>query len=100
MVGLTLILFTCITLAVGKLQIFDIGAPGVTGGDIIAGLLIATFKVSLVALIFMHLKEEKPLIFKFLLFTMIFVLGLFVLTYLTHSDPQIWDGFRKSVLFQ
>ena len=37
---------------------------------IINGLLIASFKVSLVGLIFMHLRHERGLIYKVLLFAM------------------------------
>ena len=60
---------------------------GSHGRNITIGLLIAAFKASLVALIFMHLKGERGLIYKFLLFTLIFVIGLFSLTYLHWADP-------------
>ena len=55
--------------------------------NIAFGLFIAVVKSSLVALIFMHLKSERKLIYKFLLFTVVFVLGLFFLTYLSWADP-------------
>ncbi len=48
---------------------------------------IATVKAALVALIFMHLKGERGLIYKFLAFTVIFVIGLFALTYLAWTSP-------------
>jgi hypothetical protein len=40
-----------------------------------------------VAAIFMHLKGEKAMIWKFLFFTMFFVAGLFLLTLLHYADP-------------
>jgi caa(3)-type oxidase subunit IV len=55
--------------------------------NIAVGMGVATFKVSLVGAIFMHLKGEKPLIWKFLYFTAFFVLGLFLLTALAWYDP-------------
>jgi len=53
------------------------------------GLLVAIVKASLVALIFMHLKSEKGLVYKVLLFTVVFVIGLFFLTWLGFADPLI-----------
>jgi caa(3)-type oxidase subunit IV len=55
--------------------------------NIAVGMGVATFKVSLVGAIFMHLKGEKPLIWKVLYFTAFFVLGLFLLTALAWYDP-------------
>ena len=53
-----------------------------------AGLqLVATFKAGLVAAIFMHLAAEKRLIYRVLIFTGFFVLGLFWLTFLAWYDP-------------
>jgi len=43
----------------------------------------------LVAAIFMHLSAEKKLIYRILLFTVIFVLGLFWLTYLAWYNPIV-----------
>jgi hypothetical protein len=40
----------------------------------------------------MHLKSERGLIYKFLVFTVVFVLGLFVLTFLAWSDPLHYHG--------
>jgi len=50
-------------------------------------MLVATFKAGLVAAIFMHLASEKKMIYRILIFTVYFVLGLFWLTYLTWYDP-------------
>jgi caa(3)-type oxidase subunit IV len=54
--------------------------------NILFGMLLAAFKASLVALIFMHLKEEKMTIYQFMLVTMVFVTGLFLLTLLAFKD--------------
>ncbi len=54
--------------------------------NIIAAMLLATAKASAVALVFMHLKEEKMTIYQFMLVTMIFVTALFGLTWLAFSD--------------
>ncbi len=51
------------------------------------GLFIAAFKCTLVALIFMHLKEERGLIYKFLLFTVVFFLAMVFLFVLCLKDP-------------
>ena len=50
-------------------------------------LIVATIKASLVALIFMHLKSEKWTIYRFLLITLVFAIGLFALTALAFSNP-------------
>jgi caa(3)-type oxidase subunit IV len=55
--------------------------------NVAVALIVATFKVSLVGLIFMHLAAEKRLIYRVLIFTGFFVLGLFWLTYLAWYDP-------------
>jgi cytochrome c oxidase subunit IV len=82
-IGGVLIFFTFITVwAAG----WDLGSHA---RNIAFGIMIAVFKASLVALIFMHLKSERGLIYKFLAFTVVFVIGLFVLTYLGWVDPLI-----------
>jgi caa(3)-type oxidase subunit IV len=81
-VGATLIVFTFITVFVAyKVDLGDIHL------NIALGLLIAAFKVSLVALIFMHLNHERGLIYKTLLFTMIFFAAMMFLFCLAYSDP-------------
>ena len=55
--------------------------------NFIVAMIVATFKAGLVAAIFMHLKQEKMTIWKFLLFTAFFCLGLFMLTLLHWVDP-------------
>ena len=78
MVGGALLICTVLTVAVAKLT------PSIT-----IGLGIATFKASLVALIFMHLNSEKPLIYKILLYTGFFAVGLMFLTLLHLFDPAV-----------
>ena len=57
------------------------------GWNMIIGMIVATFKASLVAAIFMHLKGERITVWRFLYFTAFFVAGLFFLTYLHWWDP-------------
>ncbi len=55
--------------------------------NFVVGMLIATLKAGLVSAIFMHLLGEKLTIWRFLIFTGVFVTGLFLLTLLAHKDP-------------
>jgi len=72
------------TVATVALSYMDFGSRS---NNIIVAMILATFKVGLVAAIFMHLKGEKWTIWKFLIFTMIFVAGLFFLTLLHWTSP-------------
>lgn len=81
LVGLTLIVFTVITVA---LSYFDFGTQK---ANVAVAMLVATFKAALVAVIFMHLSNEKRMIYRILIFTGLFVLALFFLTYLAWYDP-------------
>lgn len=65
------------------------------GWNMIIGMAVASIKVAFVAAIFMHLKGEKPLIWKFLYFTIFFVIGLFLLTLLNHADPIFGTSYSK-----
>lgn len=80
---------TVLTLALAKIHAFDVGPPGPTAGDYVMGLSVAVAKSSLVALIFMHLNHEKSLIYKILLFTFLFFVGLMVLTMFADLDPIV-----------
>jgi len=91
-VGIILVVGTLITVAVAKIPWLDFGAPGVSAPDIVLGLTIASVKTSFVMLIFMHLNNEKPLIYKILLFTIVFAIGLFFLSYLHYLDPAVFEG--------
>jgi caa(3)-type oxidase subunit IV len=98
LVGALLLFFTLLTVA---LSYVDFGgffawlfhtniSPG-SGRklNITVAILVATFKAGLVALIFMHLAAEKRLIYRVLIFTGFFVLGLFWLTYLAWYNPVV-----------
>lgn len=86
-VGIALLVFTVVTVTVGLVPVFDLGPPGPDGMDFVLGLAVASVKASLVALIFMHLNHEKGLIYKILLFTVLFFLGLMILTLFADFDP-------------
>lgn len=81
MVGATLLLFTAITVALSYVDF------GTRKANIAVALLVAVFKAGLVAAIFMHLSAEKKLIYRILVFTGLFVFGLFWLTFLAWYDP-------------
>lgn len=83
MVGITLIIFTGITVALSYVDF------GTRKANILVAMLVAMFKAGLVAAIFMHLAAEKRLIYRVLIFTAFFVLGLFWLTYLAWYNPII-----------
>ena len=61
--------------------------------NIIVGMILATIKAALVALIFMHLNHEKIIIYKFLFFTFAFALALFLLFYFSYIDPLVYSQF-------
>lgn len=81
-VAAALVTFTAITVAFGVVPALDFGAPGITGGDIALALSIAVAQSSLVMLIFMHLKNERGLIYKMLTFTVVFAAALMALSLL------------------
>ena len=84
------ILFFCTALTVWIATV-DLGSVEL---NITVGLVIATFKASLVALIFMHLNHEKGLIYQILLYTFFFFLGLMILTVIALFDPVYFSGFN------
>lgn len=71
------------TAATVALSYVDLGRRN----NFILAMILATVKVGFVAAVFMHLKGEKWTIWKFLLFTIFFCSGLFLLTLLHTSDP-------------
>ena len=83
-IGGVLVVGTVITVGVMGVDM------GSRAGNMALGMFIATIKALCVMLVFMHLKSERGLIYKFLVFTVIFVLGLFFLTYLAWADP-LWS---------
>ena len=81
MVGFILLILTGVTVG---LSYVDFGSHV---RNVIVGMIVATIKVSLVAAIFMHLKGEKPTVWRFLYFTVFFFAGLFLLTLFQWYDP-------------
>ena len=86
-IGVWLLVFSCVALSLGKIPWLDLGPPGATWDDITLGLTVSVIKASLVCLIFMHLNHEKGLIYKLLLFTVLFFIGLMSLTLFALADP-------------
>ena len=84
MVGAILLAFTGITVALSYVHF------GTQKANIAVAMLVATLKAGLVAAIFMHLAAEKRLIYRILIFTGFFVLGLFWLTFLAWYDYPIF----------
>lgn len=83
LVGAALLGATALTVA---LSYFDFGTRK---ANIAVAMLLATGKAGLVAAIFMHLMAEKRLIYRVLIFTGFFVLGLFWLTFLAWYNPIV-----------
>jgi cytochrome c oxidase subunit 4 len=83
LVGLTLIVFTAITVGLSYVDF------GTQKANVAVAMLVATFKAAMVAAIFMHLSNEKRMIYRILIFTVLFVLALFFLTYLAWYDPIV-----------
>ena len=83
-VGATLIVCSFLTVVVAWIT------PSIT-----IGLGIACFKAGLVAFIFMHLNHERSIIYKILLFTFFFFLGLMVLTIMALYDPVNMRDFNN-----
>ncbi|MEM1441834.1 MAG: cytochrome C oxidase subunit IV family protein [Verrucomicrobiota bacterium] len=88
-VGIALFIFTGLTIALALFPPFDVGPPGPTPGDYVLGLAVASTKASLVALIFMHLNHERGLIYKMLVFTVLFFISLMALTLFAEFDPIV-----------
>ncbi len=68
--------------------------------NILVGMILATIKATLVALIFMHLNHEKSLIYKILAFTVAFAIVLFTLFILAHEDPLEFKGMYAPVEYE
>jgi cytochrome c oxidase subunit 4 len=84
MVGALLLAFTGITVALSYVHF------GTQKANIAVAMLVATLKASLVAAIFMHLAAEKRLIYRILIFTGFFVLGMFWLILFAWYDYPIF----------
>jgi caa(3)-type oxidase subunit IV len=75
---------TCLTVAAAYMDFFDLGSRP---ANITLGLLIASCKASCVGAIFMHMKGEKHLVYKFLAFTAFFFLAMVFLFMFAQGDP-------------
>jgi cytochrome c oxidase subunit IV len=84
MVGGLLLAFTAITVALSYVHF------GTDKANIAIAMLVATLKAAAVAAVFMHLAAEKRLIYRILIFTGFFVLGLFWLTLFAWYDYPIF----------
>lgn len=90
-IGGVLILFSAITVWLSYVELPTHSL------NILVGMIVATFKAALVALIFMHLNHERSLIYKILLFTVILAGVLFALFIFSHEDPLQFSGFYAPV---
>ena len=84
MVGGLLLTFTAITVALSYVDF------GTRKANISIAMLVATLKAGAVAAVFMHLAAEKRLIYRILIFTAFFVMGLFWLILLAWYDFPIF----------
>ena len=80
-IGGILFAFTIITVG---LSYVNFGTPR---ANMLIALAVATFKVSLVGAVFMHLKGEVKTVWRPIWFTLFFVTGLFLLTLFAFYDP-------------
>lgn len=87
--GLSIMVFAAITTAICY-------APGNTHTHIVVALAIAVIQIFIQVYYMMHLKNEHGFIFKFLVFTVFFVMALFVLSHLAESDPLHFKFFSST----
>ena len=90
-VFIALMVLTLVTVAVSYVNLSTTPA-------VIVALMVATFKASLVAMFFMHLKGERPFIYWSLALTAVFFVLLFALPMWTEGDhivgtqPDKWSA--------
>ena len=87
LIGAILIFFTVVTVGLSYVELPSHSL------NIIVGMILATVKAALVALVFMHLNHEAKLIYKVLAFTAAFALALFLLFYFSNIDPLVFKDF-------
>jgi caa(3)-type oxidase subunit IV len=98
-IGLLLFFFTIVTVMVASVEWLDFGGHGFDAVDATIGLVIATFKASLVMLIFMHLNHERPLIYLFfglgilMAFFCMWLIGWSKSDPIQFGNPNSSDGF-------
>lgn len=88
-VGAALLILTAVTV---WLSYVDFGTHS---KNMIIGLTVATFKTSLVVLIFMHMNHERPLIYKIMVFAMLLLGVMFTLFSMVHDDHLIMKGYEQ-----
>jgi caa(3)-type oxidase subunit IV len=87
LIGLILFVFTVVTVAVATVPWLDFGEHGFDSKDAIIGLIIASFKASLVGAIFMHLNHEKKTIYVVLVLGVLMGIALIGLIGWSFEDP-------------
>ena len=87
LIGLILFVFTVVTVAVATVPWLDFGEHGFDSKDAIIGLIIASFKASLVGAIFMHLNHEKKTIYGVLVLGVLMGIALLGLIWWSFEDP-------------
>lgn len=98
LIGLVLFVFTVVTVAVATVPALDFGGHGFDHVDAIIGLIIATFKASLVALIFMHLNHEKKGVYWIFFSGLFFGIALILLFAFAFYDPITFEGLLPDSL--
>jgi len=89
MVFATLMVLTIITVAVASLNLSE-------GTTVLVAVSIATIKAALVAMFFMHLKSEKPMVFWPLGLTAVLFAALFAFLLWTEGDHLFGTKFSDA----
>jgi len=84
-----LLILTVVTVAVASLQLTE-------GMTVLVAIAIATFKAALVAIFFMHLKGEKPMVFWSLGLTGVLLAALFAFVLWTEGDRLLGTRFEDA----
>jgi cytochrome c oxidase subunit 4 len=90
-----LLVGTVLTVLVAEVEFLDFGGHGFDKADAIIGLLIATTKATLVAVIFMHLNHEKKLIYWVFFGAIVLFGSMAALLALAKSSPILDYLFYK-----
>jgi len=93
LIGAVLFVCTLLTVAVAKFEFLDFGQRGFDSVDAVIGLLIATFKATLVAIIFMHLNHEKKMVYWLFGMGIFFAFCLMAIFAFAFSDPIEFQAF-------
>ena len=82
-----LLVGTVLTVLVATVEFLDIGKHGFDKWDAILGMIIATTKATLVALIFMHLNHEKKAIYWIFISALLLCASMFGILFLAKYSP-------------